>query len=443
MITRFLTISTALATANWDRGSARKHVLKVLTAQERIVTDEVAANALSFLGAGTTPRICVKRLISGLTLASLGLLAPIGTQAATISAASPSSQDVSAAVARANNGDTVQVPAGTATWTSGITISKNIYLIGAGSSQTIITAQADSIITWKPVIDDKFRLSGFRFNGLGFKNIIHIIGPATQARIDHCIFYQGDSGVTTNYIGSGATGRVAGVVDHCSFYNMARAAFVCDIRATDTTSWGSTAWNEGAHPGTVNMLYWEDNQFIYDANLTGNADATFYGQYGGSAVIRHNTFSGFAYCYLDAHGDGPDYSTLIYEIYSNTFTQGTNGVNAGWFMNQRGGKRIMWDNTFSGRNSGCELIKYWPDDVHIVSDSYFWGNTWNGDKNQADLISVEGPNSSTIVLGKNYFLAAPRSGQTFYPYNPLVYPHPLVTGDATHPSRPASLRVVP
>jgi hypothetical protein len=457
MITSFLTIFPTFATTTWDRGFGRKHFITITNAQQRISKSQLAADALYFLWAEAALRICVKTPKSGLRLASLALwlLSPIGAQAATISAATPSLQDVSVAVAHANHGDTVRVPAGTATWTSGITITKNIYLIGAGSSQTIITAKADTIILWKPTIDHNFRLSGFRFNGLGYRNIVGIIGKCTQARIDHCTFNQGDTGIATNFVGWGATGRVAGVVDHCTFQDMGRN-LVTDIRAADTAPggpgiWGATSWNDGVQPGSLQMLYWEDNTFTYTSAINNNPnhDASFYGDYGGVAVIRHNTFSGYAYAYVDAHGDNPDDSTLLFEIYNNTFTQGTNGTNAGWFMNQRGGQRIMHDNIFHGANGVCELIKYNASDVHVVSHSYFWGDTWNTDTNEAHIVQVVdthgGPWSSTSIhLGKNYFLAPPQSGQTFYPYKSLAYPHPLVTadGNATRPSPPASLRVL-
>jgi hypothetical protein len=60
-------------------------------------------------------------------------------QPGTITAASPSYADVSAAVSSASPGDTVIVPVGTATWSSNLIITKGIKLIGAGIGQTVIT----------------------------------------------------------------------------------------------------------------------------------------------------------------------------------------------------------------------------------------------------------------------------------------------------------------
>src|SRR5437762_3295355 len=67
-----------------------------------------------------------------LSLVLTGLLfAASGTaHAASIPALSPSLADVSKAIAAAHDGDTVIVPAGTASWTSTLNITKGIQLIG-------------------------------------------------------------------------------------------------------------------------------------------------------------------------------------------------------------------------------------------------------------------------------------------------------------------------
>jgi hypothetical protein len=67
----------------------------------------------------------------------LTLLGAIEAGAAVINVSSVSLTDVAAAVAAAGDGDTLMVPAGTATWTSGITINKAIKIIGAGSGAFI------------------------------------------------------------------------------------------------------------------------------------------------------------------------------------------------------------------------------------------------------------------------------------------------------------------
>src|SRR5947207_2269780 len=66
---------------------------------------------------------------AGLVLAAVFVVAP--APAASITARSPALADVSTAISAAKGGDTVVVPAGTASWTSVLTITKGITLLGA------------------------------------------------------------------------------------------------------------------------------------------------------------------------------------------------------------------------------------------------------------------------------------------------------------------------
>ena len=79
------------------------------------------------------------RAFSFLCFLNLCLLITPTAHAATINATSCNSSDVQAAITAAVDGDTVQIPAGTCTWTSGITVTKSIAIIGAGENQTIIS----------------------------------------------------------------------------------------------------------------------------------------------------------------------------------------------------------------------------------------------------------------------------------------------------------------
>ena len=84
---------------------------------------------------------------------------------ATRTAATPSFSDVAAAVSQAADGDTVQVPGGSATWSSTLDLgSKGINLIGAGSSSTVITNNAGCLIKSSGTASKLIRVSGFRFN---------------------------------------------------------------------------------------------------------------------------------------------------------------------------------------------------------------------------------------------------------------------------------------
>src|SRR5712664_2325799 len=72
-------------------------------------------------------------LLSVLAITSILTLAAGHTKGATVEAKSAELRDVQSAVANAREGDTVTVPAGTATWTSTLVITKGITLQGATS----------------------------------------------------------------------------------------------------------------------------------------------------------------------------------------------------------------------------------------------------------------------------------------------------------------------
>jgi len=97
------------------------------------------------------------------------LFATSGTaQATTFNAASPSLADVRAAIASAGNGDTVAIPAGTATWSSTLNVTKAITLAGAGIGQTIIKdnvprGRSSSVIEWVLQANQPSRMTGIEF----------------------------------------------------------------------------------------------------------------------------------------------------------------------------------------------------------------------------------------------------------------------------------------
>jgi MYXO-CTERM domain-containing protein len=378
------------------------------------------------------------RLLFALGLVG-GLLSVREARAATIDAASCALADVQAAVASASDGDTVAVPAGSCTWSSTLEVGvgRAISIVGAGGDATVIANGVGTLIIWSGTAAKPFRLSGMRFDSLDDQTpIVALVGPISAARIDHCLFSKGDTAIGTNALGDPykGAGPVYGVVDHCAFYNMVRPYFAMDIRAGESSS-GETAWTEGIFPGTDRMMYFEDDQFIWNAELTApNAQGALYGQYGGKAAFRHDTFTGFC-TYVDAHGDNPDQGTIYYEIYDNTFTEDDALCIQGDIAWQRGGQWMIHDNTFVGPSLPIRMSVYWTTDAvaHRVRNTYIWGNTKNGDPDQASLAAVTdsgqtpaGYSAANIRLDQEYFLHAPESGQTYFPYTPLAYPHPLV-----------------
>ena len=149
--------------------------------------------------------------------AALFLGAAFAANGAVIRARSASLNDVAAAVQAAVNGDTVAVPAGTATWTAPLTITKNITLQGAGVGSTIIldgitgsarSATGAGIISVVLTRDAPvFQLSGFEFgNGPGSKS----------GRLSAEVSFKGGS-ASTQSPAPMVVGESVIRMDHCKF----------------------------------------------------------------------------------------------------------------------------------------------------------------------------------------------------------------------------------
>src|SRR5574343_665084 len=88
------------------------------------------------------------------------LLLANSARAATNTAATVARADVLTAYNACANGDTLEIPAGAASWSSAITVAKAIRIIGAGTNSTIITNAAFIL---KPATNLLTRLSGIFF----------------------------------------------------------------------------------------------------------------------------------------------------------------------------------------------------------------------------------------------------------------------------------------
>jgi hypothetical protein len=81
------------------------------------------------------------RILSISLLAFVSCYLPLATSAATLNATSVAYQDVYNAVQAAQDGDTIILPAGTASWTQTLYITRRIQLIGA----TTVTGDHNSV----------------------------------------------------------------------------------------------------------------------------------------------------------------------------------------------------------------------------------------------------------------------------------------------------------
>ena len=138
---------------------------------------------------------------------------------ATITASSASLTDVSNAVVSASHGDTVRIPAGSATWDNHLYVTKALSIIGAGTNSTHLTRTNGLMLWLRPSTNLPIRVSQIQFTGGWNDEIIYIDAKretdasrvtVSSFRVDRCKFNRGKRAIWP-------LGWAYGVVDHCTF----------------------------------------------------------------------------------------------------------------------------------------------------------------------------------------------------------------------------------
>jgi len=292
------------------------------------------------------------------------------------------------------------------------------------------------------------RVSGITFNGSSGNPVIQLFGKNYNGngvaingfRIDHCNFVNGKRQIFPH-------GWCYGVIDHCSFTN---GDIAIGISGDD-----DKAWERPVLPGSTNAVVIEDCKFV---ESLPNLGTQIYHQEGCRTTLRYCTFehgqsAGDVGSMFECHGNQTLGNTnpstdfrgqVLFEIYNN-ICRAYKGYRFSYF---RGGSIFAFSNSFICDISSPTLFTLteeeswqtaffnplktvWPAEDQITN-SYFWANNFNG-----TIVNGIGLGNSkdTIFIQQNrdYWTHAPQSGQPHFPYTPLVYPHPLVSGTAPPP----------
>jgi len=345
----------------------------------------------------------------------------------------------------------VAIPAGHVVWTSTLRVTNGISLIGAGTNLTKITASGVTVVNIAIPTSKPVRISGISFDCDYAHSAILLIGiPLTGFRVDHCRFQGGYRTVEPS-------GMCYGVIDHCTFV---------DPRiGVGPTGDDDFAWSRPVQPGTTNCVCIEDCEFWFTSSVNSAPPGVsawpqelVYHQEGTRSIIRHCTFDATGYTasqdlnFIDAHGNQNYYSnnpssdfrgTVLLECYNNTFR----GFKSGRFMYFRGGSLLVYGNTMTNITSASSfpivlteeegwqtsffqpLRTSWPAQDQITN-SFFWNNTYNGSPTAPYTTSWNNSSDSIFIqLGRDYWLHSVEPTNAYYPYVPLVYPHPLVSAN--------------
>jgi hypothetical protein len=425
-----------------------------------------------------TPRFRLWLALS-LLVAADGLR-PSAAQGETRMTANLTPEAVWDAINAAKDGDTVQLPEGTAVWTKGWNAGhwakmKAITIEGAGIDKTIIRTDAsrapgDKSFVVNGVEGKPFRITGITFDGTGFPNAgiwageIVISGNCKNFRVDHCKFLNMDQMMTI-------TGDTYGLIDHCYFHALEKNRHVQTIFCQGP---GKVTFTKPLTMGTAQAVYFEDNEARFGpavVNPDGN-NPWIVPYQGARVVIRHNKIINSQ---LEIYRVRPGaYGCQSAEIYDNTFS--TEGVKTGrpqGFIFIAGGAAMVFNNSVTGTTYNTRTIQIshersfmaigefavcdgtnpidgnsipagqkgagYPcfgqpgratdadgDGVFEPSPCYAWNNTFNGAKLDMVLRPWADPEQTTrqaahVKEGRDFFNEEPKPEY----YQPYTYPHPL------------------
>lgn len=263
--------------------------------------------------------------------------------AATITAASASRADVGTAYTNCSDGDTLAIPAGTAAWTTTLTISKAIKVIGAGTNSsggTVLQFDADiSMFTIDSAakVNTNMLLASIQFTPgatTAPNRWIAVNGCNTNQTfvIMTNLFFNGNTG-----LGVFVDGAI-GVMSKCKWI-LTGSSIGCYIWHPNWNGGQISSGSFSTAPGYGTSQAWiiEDCVAVRSSATYAFTDA----YQGARYVVRHCLMTN---CWLEAHGTESAFTrgTRWMESYFNTFHG--DGASA-YVHNFRSGTGIIWSNT--------------------------------------------------------------------------------------------------
>ncbi len=325
-------------------------------------------------------------LIVGVVSFRLGQVAAASasTTPQIVNAASCSAQDVQRALNQAHQGDTVAIPAGSCTWTSTLTVSTAVNLLGSATGTTEIVDNvarphcSDHPLLFMNISENQpWRLSQLTILGSApdpgsCSEHIKAVTNSHAFRIDHITFNNMQStGILVN-------GDAWGLIDHSTFNGDHKRGVL--IHHTDwgqVGAWGDNSWSQPDTMGTNQAVFVEDSTFnITHASGVGSVACEF----GGRCVARYNTLP-----YLGTHGTDSGQrmrSIRQFEVYNNTIND--NGAPVGQAMQLRGGTSLFFNN-MANPTTGASYQSLLALEIYREVDSWTpWGPSTNRFKGGCD-----------------------------------------------------------
>lgn len=334
------------------------------------------------------------------------LVFPPVAQAAIVNAASCGQSDVNTAIEiTANAGDTVQIPAGTCTWSSGgsgrVLIDKSLTVVGAGEGTTTIVDNTpdenpDHLFLLTLGTDTVIDVSGLTLTGNAVagkfdSGHIRVDEGATDTgsvRFHHITFDTLDQRAFHWFDSPGVTS----LIDNVTFQNSGSKQFIAVFGNGYGGAQGDGSWEAATNAGSTEGVYIEDSTF----SKSGTATGVFDGFAGARLVFRHNTVTDFRFVVHGADSSQRQRGARFLEIYNNdmTFTSGGSEDTA---MDLRSGAYYVYDNTLTLTGS-TTLNSFIKADVKRVGASFTpWGRC--DDTTTNGLVAPDYTTSCTSIGG--------------------------------------------
>lgn len=253
----------------------------------------------------------------------------------TWTAASADFADVIYCMQDATTADTVNVPAGPATWSGTFNTTKRLNIIGAGQGLTNITLSTN--LTFTDTTGSRF--SGFTLDPTSSFRIL--CDGCTTFRFDHLTFTRSSHNTFIEIWGS-ASKAVEGLIDHNTVTN-GRILFLGDVSGLPK---GAYQWAQPLDMGSAHAVYVEDNVF-HELVPGGPAwPNSVDGNYAERIVARFNTFNSGR---IEVHGiqANGERAPRLWEFYGNLLKNDLYGANYNPFF-IRGGTGVVFHNNTDG-----------------------------------------------------------------------------------------------
>ena len=249
-------------------------------------------------------------------------------------------------------GDTITLPTGIFTWTTGVTLTKSITLSGDGPGRTVIrdAVQGARLILWnystragaRPRLTGiEFRDGGRTSGGEAPGGVLHFTGSTTNGamvRWDNCKW--NDMGGTV------VTEDVIGVFDHVDFISSSKAHVTIYIynKGWNGGQYADGSWAAPSNFGSNQFLFIED---CTATHLEGSVTALTDGYGGARFVVRHCTLTRKNVQWHGTEsGGGRSRGGRAAEVYNNVFNGGSIGSTL--VIDARSGVVIAHDNSITG-----------------------------------------------------------------------------------------------